>query len=81
MGAGNGKEQAVTVNSEQLLKTFPRGPYTTARTHQVPRLGKKTSAAYPPCTSRACAVGVADCGGARQTNTQMNSVFEFDFHK
>ena len=33
--AGNGKEQAVTVNSEQLLKTFPRGPYTTARTHQV----------------------------------------------
>jgi len=31
----NGKEQAVTVNSEQLLKTFPRGPYTTARTHQM----------------------------------------------
>jgi len=35
LAAGNGKEQAVTVNSEQLLKTFPRGPYTTARTHQV----------------------------------------------
>ena len=29
----NGEEAAVSVNSEALLKTFPRGPYTTARTH------------------------------------------------
>jgi hypothetical protein len=33
--AGNGKEMPVSVNSETLLKTFPRGPYTTARTHQM----------------------------------------------
>ena len=25
----------MSVNSENLLKTFPRGPYTTARTHQM----------------------------------------------
>ena len=25
----------MSVNSENLLKTFPRGPYTTARTHQL----------------------------------------------
>lgn len=31
----NGKEMPVSVNSENLLKTFPRGPYTTARTHQM----------------------------------------------
>eukprot|EP00277_Geminigera_cryophila_P018211 CAMPEP_0179459044 /NCGR_PEP_ID=MMETSP0799-20121207/42447_1 /TAXON_ID=46947 /ORGANISM="Geminigera cryophila, Strain CCMP2564" /LENGTH=298 /DNA_ID=CAMNT_0021260607 /DNA_START=159 /DNA_END=1055 /DNA_ORIENTATION=- len=31
----NGKEMAVSVNSETLLKTFPRGPYTTARTHDI----------------------------------------------
>lgn len=31
----NGKSMPVSVNSENLLKTFPRGPYTTARTHQM----------------------------------------------